>query len=130
MKRRLPKLRAHLPRMLALTASCLIVGSGVAQASTTPPPEFACLKGEFCSWTDEFYSGQITRLDLRTANPSECVPLPATFDGRAFANRMDRMITVYQGRDCSTEGDFTTYPGGGTFVPQAPFVARAIQIWE
>ncbi|MFD8497496.1 peptidase inhibitor family I36 protein [Amycolatopsis sp. NPDC059657] len=127
MERRL--LRARLPRMFALTAACLIVGGGVAQAST-PPPEFACLKGEFCAWTDEFYGGKITRLDLRTANPEECVPLPADFDGRAFANRLDRLITVYQGRDCSTEGDFTTYPGGGTFVPQAPFVARAIQIWE
>jgi hypothetical protein len=37
---------------------------------------------------------------------------------------------VYQSEECSTEGDFVTYPGGGTFVPDAPFLVRGIQIWE
>jgi hypothetical protein len=39
-------------------------------------------------------------------------------------------VTVYQGRGCSTEGEFDTYPGGGTYVPEAPFVIRAVEVWE
>lgn len=123
-------LRSHLPKILVLATFGLLSSTGIAQAATENPPEFACDSGQYCAWTDDFYSGEITQLDLRTANPGECIPLPDDFDGHSFANRTDRLITVYQGRDCSTEGDFTTYPGGGTFVPQAPFVARAIEIWD
>lgn len=95
-----------------------------------PVGEAECEPGEFCLWERADYRGEILRLDLRNANPNECIPLPEGFVGRSFANRTaDRHVTVYQGRDCSTEGDFTTYPGGGTFVPQAPFVVRGIQVW-
>jgi len=134
MSRRILNLRSRLPQILLLATLGLLGGTGFAQAATPNPaphpPEFACLKGEFCAWDGEFYNDRIERIDLRTANPGDCIPLPEDFDGLSFANRTDRMITVYQGRDCSTEGDFTTYPGGGTFVPQAPFVARGIQIWD
>jgi hypothetical protein len=134
MSRRILNLRSRLPQILLLATVGLLGSAGFAQAATANPaphpPEFACLKGEFCAWDGEFYNDRIERIDLRTANPGDCIPLPEDFDGLSFANRTDRMITVYQGRDCSTEGDFTTYPGGGTFVPQAPFVARGIQIWD
>jgi hypothetical protein len=134
MSRRILNLRSRLPKVLLLATVGLLSSAGIAQATTEnpvqQPPEFACQQGEFCAWTGEFYSDQIQQIDLRTANPEECVPLPDDFDGQSFANRSDRLVTVYQDRDCSTEGDFTTYPGGGTFVPQAPFVARAIEIWD
>lgn len=128
------RLRSHLPKMLLLAVAAVLGTAGVAQAAPETaggqPPEASCEQGQFCTWPGEFYAGQAQSFDLRTANPGECLPLPDDFDGHSFANRMSRLISLYEGRDCSTEGDFTTYPGGGTFVPQAPFVVRAIQIWN
>lgn len=98
-----------------------------AVAHTEPQP---CERGEFCLWPAESYQGEIQRIALENANPGECVPLPEGFDARSFANRTKRPVTVYQGRDCSTEAEFDTYPGGGTFVPAAPYVVRGVQIWD
>ncbi|WP_431902604.1 peptidase inhibitor family I36 protein [Amycolatopsis thermoflava] len=120
--------RAYLPKALVLAALGLLTAGGIAEAETAPPVGYGCEQGEFCAWSEEFYGGSVQFLDLRTANPGECIPLGG--DARSFVNRLDRDVTVYQGEDCSTEGDFTTYPGGGTFVPHAPFVVRAIQIWD
>lgn len=118
---------------LALAALAVLATTGSAAATTdsgaTTHSRTRCDQGEFCTWDARFYRGPIQRFDLRTTNTDECVPLPAGTDGRSFTNRTTRDITVYQGRDCSTEGDFATYPGGGTYVPSAPFVVRAIQIW-
>lgn len=119
----------------AMIATVGAVGiTGTAYATGVPADDSArsthCAVGEFCAWAERDYHGALHRFDLRTTNPMECVPLPEEFDALAFANRTDREVTVYQGRDCSTEGDFTTYPGRGTYVPEAPFVVRAIQIWE
>lgn len=131
-------LRARIPRALALAALGLLCAGGVAQAAPQPdahesaaPPGFSCDRGEFCAWSDGFYRGDIQRFDLRTANPGDCIALPAGFAGHSFANRIDhRYVSVYQDRNCGTEGDFSTYPGGGTFVPTAPYIVRAIQIWD
>lgn len=119
----------------ALATGAGIAGAGVAGADVPPAgaraePTAMCERGEFCLWPTENYADAIQRVALENANPGECVPLPEGFDGRAFANRTTRPVTVYQGRDCSTEGEFDTYPGGGTFVPEAPFVVRGVQIWE
>ncbi|OZM71592.1 hypothetical protein CFN78_18870 [Amycolatopsis antarctica] len=134
MSTHLRSLRSRLPKVIALTALSLLCSSGMAYATTTPtqtpPPEFNCTQGEFCGWSGEFYGGGIQRLDLRTANPDECIPLAEGFEAMSFANRTDRYVTIYQGADCSTEGDFSTYPGNGTFVPQGPYVVRAIQLWD
>jgi len=121
----LGRTRAYLPKVLVLTALGLLTAGGSAEAA---PADDGCEQGEFCAWSGEFYEGDERALDLRTANPGECIPLDG--DARSFVNRLDREVTVYQGEDCSTEGDFTTYPGGGTYVPDAPFVVRAIQIWD
>jgi len=126
-------LRAYLPKMLVIAALGLLGASGVAQAEQAPPPnrpEFNCQQGEFCAWAGEFYTDSMQRLDLRTANPEECIVLPYEIEARSLANRMTRDVTVYQDMECTTEGDFTTYPGNGTFVPHAPFVVRAVQIWD
>lgn len=120
------RLRARLPYLLVLATVGLLTGVGTAQAASGP----GCQKGEFCLWSANDYGGEISRIDLRTANPGECIPLPEGFAGASFANLMTRDVTVYQDDECSTEGDFVTYPGGGTFVPDAPFLVRGIQIWE
>ncbi len=86
-----------------------------------------CEVGVFCTWNHTDYTGRTHSLDLRTTNMEECVTLPAG-DVRSFVNRLGRPVTVYQDAQCATFGDFTTYPGG-TYVPGAPFVVRAIQIW-
>ncbi|HEY3710747.1 MAG TPA: peptidase inhibitor family I36 protein [Amycolatopsis sp.] len=135
-----------------MAAAGLLAGSGIAQAAPSPAasatpgsaPAFAptpapagahqtdpaCTVGEFCLWSQESYTGDAQHFDLRTSNPSDCIPLPEGFESHSFVNRMTRDVTIYQGEDCSTEGDFHTYPGGGTYVPQSPFVVRAIKIWE
>lgn len=135
MSRHAFRLRTRMPRVLALAAVALACATGTAHAAAgdpprPAPPEFACQQGEFCVWPGEFYQGQITRMDLRNTNPDECVPLPAGVQARSFAHRIDRHVTVYQDADCATEGDFSTFPGPGTFVPQTPYVVRAIQIWN
>ncbi|MEV5717753.1 peptidase inhibitor family I36 protein [Amycolatopsis mediterranei] len=123
------RFRTRLPHLLILAAIGVLTSAGVAQAAPAQPDP-ACKKGEFCLWQTDGYGGNAQRFDLRTANPGECIPLPAGFEGSSFANLMSRDVTVYQSEECSTEGDFITYPGGGTFVPDAPFLVRGIQIWE
>ena len=123
------RLRARMPHLLILAALGLMTSAGTAQATSAQadPP---CQKGEFCLWQAADYGGDAQRFDLRTANPGECIPLAVGFAGSSFANLLTRDVTVYQSEECSTEGDFVTYPGGGTFVPDAPFLVRGIQIWE
>ncbi|WP_167176251.1 peptidase inhibitor family I36 protein [Saccharomonospora amisosensis] len=126
-------LRTWLPGVLVLT-TLLLSGSTAANAVQPPNPSpsaaHSCQKGEFCSWPEADYGGAITRFDLRNTNPEECVPFPDGFEANAFANRIDRHVTVYQDRECSTEADFSTYPGPETFVPRSPYIVRAIQIWN
>ncbi|WP_410671995.1 peptidase inhibitor family I36 protein [Amycolatopsis sp. cmx-4-68] len=120
------RLRSRLPQLLVLAVLGLLTSVGTAEAGQDP----GCRKGEFCLWSADGYGGTVQRFDLRTANPGDCLPLPPGFDGSSFANLMTRDVTVYQSDECSTEGDFVTYPGGGTYVPDAPFLVRGIQIWE
>ena len=108
---------------LVITAGA-VASSGIAVAQS----DKTCDKGEFCVWAGPDYTGAVQRLDLETANPGECIPL--TLTGRSFANRLSRDASVYQRENCSTEAEFTTYPGKGTYVPEAPFVVRAVQVWE
>ena len=110
---------------IAITAGMFAAAAPAVAAPVAQP----CERGEFCLWPAEAHQGEIQRIALENANPGECVPLPDGFDGRSFANRTTRPVTVYQGRDCSTEAEFDTYPGGGTFVPEAPYVVRGVQIW-
>ncbi|ACU35486.1 peptidase inhibitor family I36 protein [Actinosynnema pretiosum subsp. pretiosum] len=109
-----------------IIASTLLITAPLLMATNAP----RCDRGEFCAWSTTNYAGAARRLDLETANPDECVPLPDNLVARSFANRLNRLVSVYQGADCSTEADFTTYPGGGTWVPDAPFVIRAVQVWN
>ncbi|TCO52483.1 peptidase inhibitor family I36 protein [Actinocrispum wychmicini] len=109
----------------ALTTTAAFSTVTVASADTGPK----CDQGEFCAWAKESYTGKAVRFTLETANPGECVPLNGLV-AHSFANRLTKEVTVYQGETCSTEADFTTYPGGGSYVPSARFVVRAIQVWQ
>jgi hypothetical protein len=111
--------------MVGVVVAGLLASVRVVSAERAGPGGL-CERGEFCLWAKEGYRGEIGRVSLSTANPGECVAVP---EGRSFANRMARYVTVYQDGTCSTEGEFDTYPGGGTYVPEAPHVVRAIQIW-
>ncbi len=104
--------------------------AGQAESTGAPRGEHACETGEFCAWPEAGYGGAIARLDLRNTNPEECRPLPDGMTARSFSNLIDRHVTVYQDTQCSTEADFSTYPGPGTFVPRSPYVVRAVQIWN
>jgi Peptidase inhibitor family I36 len=115
-------------RALFLVALVLTVVAGtVTTAAADASPK--CDQGEFCAWAKENYTGAARRHNLETANPGECVVLEGLV-AHSLANRLRKDVTVYQGETCSTEAEFTTYPKGGTYVPAAPFVVRAIQIWE
>ena len=111
--------------MVGVVVAGLLASVRVVSAERAGPGGL-CERGEFCLWAKEGYRGEIGRVSLGVANPGECVAVP---EGRSFANRMARDVTVYQGAGCSTEGEFDTYPGGGTYVPEAPYVVRAIQVW-
>lgn len=119
---------ARIAGIVAVVGAALVSGAGVAGAGVEHLKP--CERGEFCLWPGESYEGDVYRVALANTNPGECAPLPDGFGARSFANRSSRPVTVYQGRDCSTEGEFDTYPGGGTFVPVAPYVVRGVQIWQ
>lgn len=124
--------RLRVLAVLVVVAAGVLTGAGRAGAAVEAGSreQARCDPGEFCLWVRESYRGAIHRVSLDAANPGECVPLPGGFDARSFANRTTRYVTVYQGRQCATEGEFDTYPGGGTYVPAAPYLVRAVQIWE
>ncbi|MEU4807501.1 peptidase inhibitor family I36 protein [Actinosynnema sp. NPDC023587] len=112
--------------LTALTiTTTVLIPTGTA---TARQPAEICDRGEFCAWSGTNYTGTVQRLDLESANPDECIPL-TDLVARSFVNHLTRDTSVYQGATCSTEAEFTTYPGKGTYVPDAPFVVRAIQVW-
>ncbi|MGW5054180.1 peptidase inhibitor family I36 protein [Actinokineospora sp. NPDC004072] len=113
-----------------MRAFALAVLSVVALASLTTPASAAvdCSRGELCLWSDTSFRGTMIRLTLADTNLAECVPIGVM--AHSFINRLNRPVSVYQSLECATEGEFDTYPGGGTYVPSAPFVVRGVQIWS
>jgi lauroyl/myristoyl acyltransferase len=109
------------------------LAAAVAMATAAPVravSDARCAAGSFCAWSGANYAGKVARLNLETATPNRCVALPDKLVAKSLANLMTRDVGVYEVATCSTEAEFTTYPKGGTFVPNAPFVVRAIQVWE
>lgn len=127
----------------AFRRACTAVGIGAAMllpmsaspafaalAEVTFPTSTACPAHQFCYWASEDYPGNAQVLNLDGAATSVCIPLPQEAEARSFVNNRDHEITLYEGGHCSTEGDFRTYPGNGTYVPESPFVVRAVEIWN
>ena len=119
------RIRAVVIALLAVLTA--LAGATVATASASGSA--ACDRGELCLWSQVDHGGEPLRRTLTDTTVGECVPLPVDLDARSFANLLSRQVTVYQSRECATEGEFDTYPGGGTYVPDAPYVVRAFQIW-
>ncbi|MFF2960956.1 peptidase inhibitor family I36 protein [Streptomyces sp. NPDC057963] len=121
----------------ALAATALIPQ---AAAAGSPPPRATahsaparlgtCGSGQLCLWEKPDFTGARQIHELSTIDIDSCVPLPAGRKVQALANRTGRPVTTYQSAECAETGEFETYPGGGTWVPQSPYQVRAFKVWE
>ncbi|MCK8677031.1 peptidase inhibitor family I36 protein [Streptomyces lichenis] len=90
----------------------------------------ACAPGQLCLWPKEDFRGTRQAHELSTVDVESCVPVPAGTTAASLANRTGRPVTTYQSAECAETGEFETYPGGGTWVPQSPYQVRAFKVWE
>jgi hypothetical protein len=116
----------------ALTAGALAAGLlvGAAPVAAAPPRLGPCDAGQLCLWAKEDFRGAKRTHELADVDVDSCVPLPAGTTAAALANRTGRPVTTYQSAECAETGEFETYPGGGTWVPQSPYQVRALKVWE
>ena len=118
-------------RVVVIALLAVLTALGGATVAMASADVGACERGEVCLWSEVDYRGTPYRHTLADTTTNECVHIPVGMDIRSFVNHLSgRQVTVYQSRECATEGEFDTYPGGGTYVPEAPYVVRAFQIWE
>ncbi|MGW3687623.1 peptidase inhibitor family I36 protein [Streptomyces sp. NPDC005125] len=118
-----------------LTATALIPpaasASQTAPAVHTAPVRLGtCESGQLCFWAKPDFTGARQIHELSGTDIESCVPLPPGSKAQALANRTGRPVTTYQSAECAETGEFETYPGGGTWVPQSPYQVRAFKIWE
>ncbi|MFC5802273.1 peptidase inhibitor family I36 protein [Streptomyces formicae] len=114
---------------LALTAA--LAPATVSTVSAAPRPALgACGPGELCLWGKPDFKGARQAYELSGLDIDSCVPLPDGTTAEALANRTGRPVTTYQSAECAETGEFETYPGGGTWVPQSPYRVRAFKVWE
>ncbi|WOX26753.1 peptidase inhibitor family I36 protein [Streptomyces solicathayae] len=125
-----------LPALLAGAPSTSAAPS-TAAASTAAPSTAAsspklgpCGAGQLCLWPKADFRGRASMHELADTDIESCVPLPAGAVAQALANRTGRPVTTYQSAECAETGQFETYPGTGTWVPQSPYQVRAFKIWE
>ncbi|MFB6839259.1 peptidase inhibitor family I36 protein [Streptomyces sp. NPDC056361] len=90
----------------------------------------ACGPGRLCLWSKPDFKGRAQTHELATTDIDSCIALPAGTSAQSLANRTGRPVTTYQSAECAEAGEFETYPGRGTWVPQAPYEVRAFKIWE
>ncbi|MFG2328407.1 peptidase inhibitor family I36 protein [Streptomyces sp. NPDC048604] len=101
-----------------------------ATARPAAPSLGACAPGQLCLWPKADFRGRASTHELADTDIESCVPLPAGTSAQALANRTGRPVTTYQSAECAETGQFETYPGTGTWVPQSPYQVRAFKIWE
>ncbi|WP_455356270.1 peptidase inhibitor family I36 protein [Streptomyces sp. SYSU K217416] len=101
-----------------------------ARAAASPPRLGACGAGQLCVWAKPDFKGARQTYELTGVDVESCVPLPAGTTAQALANRTGRPVTTYQSAECAETGEFETYPGGGTWLPQSPYQIRAFKVWE
>ncbi|MFJ9803125.1 peptidase inhibitor family I36 protein [Streptomyces wuyuanensis] len=130
----------------ALAALCLLAPASAASAprpaapavpapaapsrQAAPPRLGSCAPGELCLWAKPGFTGARQVHELSGIDIESCVPLPAGAGAQSLANRTGRPVTAYQSAECAETGEFETYPGGGTWVPQTPYRVRAFKVWE
>ncbi|MEU2244063.1 peptidase inhibitor family I36 protein [Streptomyces sp. NPDC018338] len=90
----------------------------------------ACGPGRLCLWPKPDFKGRAQTHELATTDVDSCVALPPGASAQSLANRTGRPVTTYQSAECAEAGEFETYPGRGTWVPQTPYEVRAFKIWE
>ncbi|MFJ6697588.1 peptidase inhibitor family I36 protein [Streptomyces sp. NPDC091272] len=90
----------------------------------------SCAAGELCLWQKPDFKGKRYAHELAGTDIESCVALPPGADAQALANRTGRPVTTYQSAQCAETGEFDTYPGGGSWVPQSPYRVRAFKVWE
>ncbi|AJE85830.1 MULTISPECIES: peptidase inhibitor family I36 protein [Streptomyces] len=119
--------------LTAAALSCL----ALAPAHSAPAPRSApkaalgsCAAGELCLWDKAEFKGARRTYELSGTPIESCVVLPGKGGAQSFANRTGRPVTTYQSEECAETGEFDTYPGKGSYTPQAPYRVRAFKIWE
>ncbi|MFF9471530.1 peptidase inhibitor family I36 protein [Streptomyces roseolus] len=90
----------------------------------------ACGPGRLCLWPKADFKGRPWTYELATTDLDSCVVLPAGASAQSLAVRTGRPVTTYQSGECAETGEFETYPGRGTWVPQTPYEVRAFKLWE
>ncbi|MFI8252799.1 peptidase inhibitor family I36 protein [Streptomyces filamentosus] len=89
-----------------------------------------CGPGRLCLWPRPDFKGRPWTYELATTDLDSCVALPAGASAQSLAVRTGRPVTTYQSGECAEAGEFETYPGRGTWVPQTPYEVRAFKLWE
>ncbi|WP_274557912.1 peptidase inhibitor family I36 protein [Streptomyces spiramyceticus] len=118
-------------RTTVLAAGILTVAALLPQTAHAAPPRLgSCATGELCLWAKPDFKGGRQVHELAGTDIESCVPLPPGTDAQSLANRTGRPVTTYQSGECEETGEFETYPGGGTWVPQSPYRVRAFKVWE
>lgn len=114
-----------------VTAAVLAAAVLAPQTATAAQPRIGeCAAGELCLWEKGNFQGVRQTHELSGTDIESCVPLPPGTTAQSLANRTGRPVTTYQSAECEETGEFDTYPGGGTWVPQSPYGVRAFKIWE
>ncbi|MFF9847737.1 peptidase inhibitor family I36 protein [Streptomyces litmocidini] len=90
----------------------------------------ACGPGRLCLWPKPDFRGRPWTHELATTDIDSCVALPPGTSAQSLANRTGRPVTTYQSAECGETGEFETYPGRGTWVPQTAYEVRAFKLWE
>ncbi|WP_414721093.1 peptidase inhibitor family I36 protein [Streptomyces sp.] len=113
-----------------LIALAALLAGAPSTAAASSPKLGPCAPGQLCLWPKSDFRGRASAHELADTDIESCVPLPAGTSAQALANRTGRPVTTYQSAECAETGQFETYPGTGTWVPQSPYQVRAFKIWE
>ncbi|MFF6882057.1 peptidase inhibitor family I36 protein [Streptomyces sp. NPDC012421] len=119
--------------LATLPATAAPGASAVPGASAAPAVGTAlgkCGPGRLCLWPKPDFKGRSWTYELATTDLDSCVALPAGASAQSLAVRTGRPVTTYQSEECAETGEFETYPGRGTWVPQTPYEVRAFKLWE
>ncbi|MFI1012771.1 peptidase inhibitor family I36 protein [Streptomyces sp. NPDC020965] len=113
---------------VAVSAALLAL---LTQPTATSAPRLAdCPTGALCLWERGSFQGPRQTHELYETGMEECVPLPPGTAAESLANRTGRPVTTYQSGECAETGEFETYPGSGTWLPQSPYRVRAFKLWQ
>ncbi|MGA5492859.1 peptidase inhibitor family I36 protein [Streptomyces cinereoruber] len=116
--------------LAALPASATATATPATKPAASGPKLGACGPGKLCLWPKPDFKGRAWTHELAMTDVDSCVALPAGTSAQSLANRTGRPVTAYQSAECEETGEFETYPGKGTWVPQTPYEVRAFKIWE